>query len=346
MVIAAVAVAGVAGLAAVARLRTRPTPEAQPPEPLPVATAAAPQDAAPQADAPGRTFPEPPAAATPAPESPSASSAPAPAEPSASEGRKPEPASCGIFSPEDIASAPRRPSVSTSWYQGASGFRRAGEEQSSSGAPLLLLFYTDWCPHCRRFIADVLPSREMGELGERIIKVKVNPETSGDDQELAKRFSVRSYPTLLMIAAPGGSPVRLQHSGSPRVFVESCERALPDQPRQHLDRGISLARRGAIEQAANELKAAAGDPKLATIALDHLGTLALGASCFSRATAIYGRILDIDSTYQGGRAYHLRGFARLRSGDAPRALEDAEHACRLGYKDGCTVSTRLRISAR
>jgi tetratricopeptide (TPR) repeat protein len=107
-----------------------------------------------------------------------------------------------------------------------------------------------------------------------------------------------------------------------------------------------LSRGGSTEQAAAELKAAAGDPRVAALALDHLGLLALRASCFSRAAAIYGRVLDIDSAYQGGRGYHLRGLAHFRSGDLSRAQEDAERACALGYEEGCTAADRIRSSAR
>jgi thiol-disulfide isomerase/thioredoxin len=254
----------------------------------------------------------------------------------------PEPESCGIYSTDGIGDAPRPPTVSSAWYEGASGFRRAEDEQASSGAPLLALFYTDWCPHCRRFAAEVIPSPEMRGLGERIVKVKVNAEGSEEDRSLAKRLAVTSYPTLLVLASPGAPQQRVLHWSSPSVFVEACERALPNPARDHLANGIALARGGQAERSAAELRAAASDPRLAAEALDHLGGLALGASCFERAAAIYTRILAADASYGSGRARYLRGLALHRRGDGARAQEDAEEACRLGYGVACAVAERAR----
>ncbi len=333
----AVAAVAVAGMAAAIKMRG-PAPGAEPPDPF-----------AAKAEGTGTALPAP-GAAVPLPPSPAALEPGAAAPPEAQVGRAapdgptPEPASCEIYSLGDVPSAPPLPSVSAQWYEGASGFRRAGEEQASSGAPLLLFFYVNWCPHCRRFIGEVLPSPEMRDLGERIIKVKVDSEASNEDGQLARQYSVRSFPTLLLIAGPGQPPVHLAHGGTPRAFVESCERALPDPARARLEEGISLSRSGRAEQAATALKAAAGSPKLAAVALDHLGLLALGAGCFSRAVAIYGRILDLDPTYAGGRGHHLRALAHFRSGDGARALEDAERACRLGHAQGCVAADRIRSS--
>jgi thiol-disulfide isomerase/thioredoxin len=277
---------------------------------------------------------------------------PAPAEPPPGAPEAPavvevtaEPASCEAFELSDLPDQPSLPSVSSDWYDGASGLRRAGEEQASSGAPLLLYFYVDWCPHCRRFTGEVLPSPEMRELGQHIVKVKVDAEGSEDDRALARQFSVRSFPTLLVITSPGRPPARVDRWSSPAAFVESCRRLLPNPARDHLDRGVSLSQRASPEQAAAELKAAAGDPTLAARALDHLGLLALRASCFSRAQAIFDRIRSIDSGYRTGRIYHLRGYARWRSGDRQGALEDVEQACRLGFKEGCTAAERLTAPA-
>lgn len=186
----------------------------------------------------------------------------------------------------------------------------------------------------------------MRELAERILKVKVNAEGSEEDRDLARRYSVRSYPTFLVMRAPGQAPVRVASWSSPRTFVESCERALPDPAREHLEKGISLARAGANDEAATELKAAASEPRLAADTLDRLGVLALGARCFQQAVAIYGRVIEIDARYRGGRAYHLRGFAHHRAGDDARALEDAETACRMGFAESCTVADRLKGSGR
>jgi thiol-disulfide isomerase/thioredoxin len=338
----AIALAAAVAIVAIVVVRSR---SARGPEPAGIA--AAPAAVATAAIATEQVTPEPPHAAVAAedagakddPRTPAAPRRPEPAAPAA------EPGSCAVFS-ADLAAPPPRPSISTAWFEGAGGFRRAVDEQSSSRAPVLLFFHVEWCPHCRRFVGEVLPSAEVSALGGRILKVKVNAEGSEDDRELARRYGVTSYPTFLVIPAPGQAPVRVAQWSSPRSFVESCEGALPDPAREHLERGISLARAGSNDEAAAELKAAASEPRLATTALDRLGVLALEARCFQRAVAIYDRVIEIDARYLGGRAYHLRGFARHRAGDDARALEDAETACKMGYSDSCTVAERARASGR
>ena len=289
-------------------------------------------------------------AATPAADVLSAALAPDPAPPGRPEPPPepvPEPPACAAFDPSGIEPARRPDAVSAEWHRGASGYQGALREQASSGVPLLLLFFTDWCPHCRRFIEEVIPSPEARALGERIVKAKVNAQGDAGERELAARYAVRSYPTLLLFAGGGAPPVRLTRWGSPKDFVESCEGAMPNRARERLEQGIALARDGAsADRAAAELKAAAGDSALATVALDQLGLLALRSSCFNAAATIYERLLGLDAGYQGGRAHHLRGLARFRSGDRSGALQDADEACRRGFRDACTAAAGLRGAAR
>ncbi len=188
-------VAVVASTAVILRLRTRTTPASEPSAVVvaPAGVAPRPAPALTVSDTGPQNEPNMPGAPAVAHEQPA---------------RAPDPASCSIFS-ADVASSPPPPSISASWFEGASGFRRASDEQASSRAPLLLYFYVEWCPHCRRFMAEVLPSAEARELYERVLKVKVNAEGNTEDRELARRYSVTSYPTFLMIPAPGQAPVRV-----------------------------------------------------------------------------------------------------------------------------------------
>ncbi len=339
----AILVSALVASCAVAWIKLRPPSAGDGSQPLPSATPAIaqPLTTAAESDDTGPA-PSEPAGSPPAPAAPplNESGAPPPVEAVA------EPALCQTFTLSDLPDRPTLPSVSSDWYEGASGFQRASDEQASSGAPLLLYFYVNWCPHCRSFAGEVLPSPEMRELGQRVVKVKVDAEGGEQDRALAQRLSVRSFPTLLVIASPGRPPARVDQWSSPRTFAESCQRLLPNSARDHLDRGISLSRGGSPEAAAAELKAAVFDPALALGALDRLGLLALRASCFSRALTIFDRIRAIDSGYQTGRIYYLRSAARWRTGDPQGALDDAEQACRLGFNDGCAAAERIRPTVR
>ena len=253
-----------------------------------------------------------------------------------------EPASCAMYAPDGIPGAPLRRRLPSEWFEGALGFRRAMEEGESAAAPVLALFFTTWCPHCKRFDAEVVPSREVQDLP--LVKVKVDAEGDADDRELARKYGVRSYPTVLLFRPDRTGPVPVSAVPSPRAFADACARQLPDPAREHLERGLSLGKAGSREEAVQELKAAAAEPRLAPVALDHLGVLALNATCFSRAEAVFSRALELAPSDEGGRLHYLRGLARLRAGEPARALEDADAACRLGHREGCGVAERARAA--
>lgn len=153
--------------------------------PTPAATLAA----APQAD------PQPaPAAPQPA--------APEPAPAATAGAEVVIEASCPVD--HAVPSGGRRPFVSRSWHTGAEGYARAEREQADTGAPLLVYFYTDWCPYCRRLDDTLLASARVdGFLGERAVKVRVNPESGAAERALAQRYGIGGYPSLFLVAPAG-----------------------------------------------------------------------------------------------------------------------------------------------
>jgi thiol-disulfide isomerase/thioredoxin len=254
----------------------------------------------------------------------------------------PEPASCAVYAPDGIPDVPARRRLTSEWLDGARGFRRAMEEGESAAAPVLALFFTTWCPYCKRFDAEVVPSREVADLP--VVKVKVNAEGDADDRELARKYGVHSYPSVLLFRPDRTGPVPVSAVPSPRAFADACARQLPDPAREHLERGASLGKAGSAAEAVKELKAAAAEPRLAPLALDHLGVLALNATCYARAEAVFSRALELAPSDEGGRLHYLRGLARFRGGEPARALADADAACRLGHREGCGVAERARAA--
>ncbi len=84
------------------------------------------------------------------------------------------------------------------WLEGAEGYRSGVETAKETGRPVLLYFYTDWCPYCRQLDRDLLSTVEVQlEIGE-MIAVRVNPETGTDEQALASQFGIPGYPALFV----------------------------------------------------------------------------------------------------------------------------------------------------
>jgi thioredoxin 1 len=98
----------------------------------------------------------------------------------------------------------------------------------SASVPVLVDFYTTWCPPCRA-MAPAL-DQLAGEFEGQIEFYKVNV---GEEPELAGRFQIRAVPTLALFA--GGEQIYDMPGFFPparlRVFLESVARAASSEVR-------------------------------------------------------------------------------------------------------------------
>jgi len=154
--------------------------------------------------------------------------APAPAAPH----EAPLASACPLSS-GSAGTVPGRAAISSSWQEGSASFGSAHQEQTTARAPILLYFYTDWCPYCRAFDQTVLKDSTFDRF--RALKVRVNPEKSNEDRALANAFGVGGYPRLFLVSSPGVQP-RLMNLGTARLpdgtyhfkpaseIVEDCDK--------------------------------------------------------------------------------------------------------------------------
>ena len=120
------------------------------------------------------------------------------------------------------------------WYSGYSGMEKAIREQRSTGKPMLVYFYTDWCPYCRQFEADLLNQDEVTEYLDGILKVRINPESGIEEQHVSSMYRVTGYPTLIMHSGSSTTMSRVDRMVQEREgvrlmtgeeFVRALERA-------------------------------------------------------------------------------------------------------------------------
>lgn len=63
--------------------------------------------------------------------------------------------------------------------------------------------YTTWCGPCKMMSSRVFPQQEVGDFfNENFVNVKIDME-KGEGIELAKKYKVRAYPTLLFVNGDG-----------------------------------------------------------------------------------------------------------------------------------------------
>jgi thiol:disulfide interchange protein len=81
---------------------------------------------------------------------------------------------------------------------------KAKKEASKSGKLIFIDAYTDWCGPCKRMAATTFQDPEVGEFfNKNFVNMKVEMEKDVDGVEIAKRYRVSAYPTLLIIDGNG-----------------------------------------------------------------------------------------------------------------------------------------------
>jgi thiol:disulfide interchange protein len=91
-----------------------------------------------------------------------------------------------------------------SWLENAAGYTAALREAENSGAPVLVYFYTEWCPYCRQLNQGLLSEPAVQDQIGEMLAVRVNPEAGPDEQSLAGHYGVRGYPALFVYSADQG----------------------------------------------------------------------------------------------------------------------------------------------
>ncbi len=66
---------------------------------------------------------------------------------------------------------------------------------------ILVDFYTDWCGWCKKLDSDVYPDPAVVKATSHYAMVRLNAETDG--RELAARYDVHAYPTILFLNESG-----------------------------------------------------------------------------------------------------------------------------------------------
>ena len=170
-------------------------------------------------------------------------------------------------------------------------------------------FYAVWCGPCKMMDRTVYTDSTVALETARYLSRKVDAE-KGEGIELARRYKVDAYPTLLVVDAAGKELARevgYRPADKFRLFLEDTRTG-----------------RGTIEGVRKLLAAKGGDTFDNRVAL---GNKLVDAAQAPAARDEYDRALTLDPTDPGGRAGELLvriARTRLDGGDAVGAIADVD----------------------
>ncbi|MFN0244095.1 MAG: thioredoxin family protein [Planctomycetota bacterium] len=188
------------------------------------------------------------------------------------------------------------------------------EAARSERKVVMIDFFTTWCGPCKRLDRDTWPNEQVRTwMRDNVIALKVDAEL---DLPLARRFNIRSYPTIQFLSADALPIAELHGYLPPREFVQRARAAL--------ERADALARadreiQGFEEEPLRRLNAG----KACAVRAEHEAALGHYMWCWDNA-------LDFDPRFAPVRVTFLLTDVRALGAQFPAAnatlLERAQKA--------------------
>lgn len=79
----------------------------------------------------------------------------------------------------------------------------AMKKAKDKNIPIMIDVYTDWCTWCKELDKNTYSHKEVMDIAKKMVAVKLNPEKSEEGAEVAQKYGVQGFPTVLFINADG-----------------------------------------------------------------------------------------------------------------------------------------------
>jgi thiol-disulfide isomerase/thioredoxin len=104
-------------------------------------------------------------------------------------------------------------------------FDVALKKARSSGKPVMIDFWADWCGWCHRLDETTYRDPRVVQLSKGFVPVKVNAEGTRAEVSVAVRYGVSSLPTIAFLSPSGRMVLLLQGFQGPGQFPRVMEQA-------------------------------------------------------------------------------------------------------------------------
>ncbi|GAB4465241.1 MAG: hypothetical protein OHK0029_35730 [Armatimonadaceae bacterium] len=110
--------------------------------------------------------------------------------------------------------------------QWADSYAAAVKKAKSTGRPIMIDFYADWCGWCKKLDSDVYTEANVVKKAKDFVSVKLNTETEAEGRELARKHGINSLPTILFVNEKGQVLNRVQGFKPAPAFAEEMDKTL------------------------------------------------------------------------------------------------------------------------
>ncbi len=125
--------------------------------------------------------------------------------------------------PPSVPPAAKPAETGVAFEPGDPAFADVLAKAKEQGKSVFVDFMTDWCVWCKRLDKDTYPQAAVGDAMKAFVNVRVDAE-KGEGVQLAARYNVHGFPTLVIVDASGDEIDRISGYMPPEPFVKEIER--------------------------------------------------------------------------------------------------------------------------
>lgn len=89
--------------------------------------------------------------------------------------------------------------------------------------------YTDWCHWCKELDKNTYADAEVVKLSKEFVPLKLNPEKDEQNAQIARKYRIEGYPTIIFVSSDGDMVHRLEGYLEPKPFLAEMQKALEDE---------------------------------------------------------------------------------------------------------------------
>lgn len=217
---------------------------------------------------------------------------------------------------------------------------KALEKARIENKPVFIDLYTDWCVYCKQLEENIFPMKDVSSELEKFITVRINGDLS---QDLVSKFSVRGYPTILVLDKNGylidkitGMPdnttlvAKLQEAYNKKDTESgllSEQKQSPNSVLPNYNLGLFYYRNGNFKDSSefflksyNAKDTENSDKKPDALFL--LGIIQIQEKKFQEAISIWTSFMEKYPENKKGSVLYCRGISYYFSGKKQEAKED------------------------